>query len=171
MIVYSQAVLFYLPFGYEYNTLLKESNIGVLMGRKYYLKDLIESFDLKWIRFVIKAGKDSGYPPCCITFFFVRLFFMDLYGILTGDVGPFKGKVRTFYSDFDVKAWQNSVEYKRETKHVACPWHRLIYFLTKKEHHYYNCGDCSWIQFENDDCNNCAQDDFYQTKARRRKSK
>lgn len=141
------------------------------MGRRHHFKEFFATFDIKWIKHCIKAGRDSGYDKCCVAWFFIRILLMHAYGTIMGNVNPFMGEVRSFRTKEELKVWQNSLEYRRKLKHVACPIHSLIYFLTKKEHHYIMCKECAWIQYEVHDCNNCAQDDFYQTKARRMKGR
>lgn len=139
------------------------------MTRGYYFRSLRRFFDKRWYAYAYKAGKDSGYQKCCILTFFVRAFMLDLYGAVVGNVDPFMTMPRLFNSHLELKIYQQSKEYKRTLKHIACPWHRLIYFLTRKEHHYIMCGECAWIQYEKHERNNCAQNDHYGTKARRMK--
>jgi hypothetical protein len=77
-------------------------------------------------------------------------------------------EVVSFDNEYAYQKWKNSADYRRRLSHVACPVHRLIYFLTKKEHQYHNCGSCGWQQYENPTCHNCEQDDVYETKKRGR---
>ncbi len=141
------------------------------MGRRHHVKEIIEFFNLQWIKHCIKAGRDSGYSKCCVAWFFIRILLMHSYGAIMGNIKPFMSESRTFYSEAEYQAWKQSDEYKRRLSHIACPVHRVIYFLTKKEHHYIMCKECSWIQYEVHDCNNCAQDDFYETKKRYKKGR
>lgn len=138
------------------------------MERSYHWQSLKRFFNIGWFRYTRKAGVDSGYPACCIGWFWVRSLSLHIYGAIFGNVKPFQRPVKSFRSKLELRIYQNSTAYKRETKHVCCPFHAAIFFLTKKEHHYIMCKECGWIQYEVAECNNCAQHDFYETKQRRR---
>lgn len=79
----------------------------------------------------IRLGLDSGYPPCCIAYFWLRLVFMDMWAIKFGNYGPF----------YDPKMHK-----KTKRKHVTCWFHKLI--LKEKDFKYYTCLKCGWIQFK-----------------------
>ena len=81
----------------------------------------------------INQGIKSGYPSCCILWYFIRSLINEI-GMLIFNIDKF----------FDLNL-------SNEHKHVACP----ICRVRKKKFKYYKCEKCKWIQANNKICNKC----------------
>lgn len=88
----------------------------------------------------IKLGKDSGYPPCCIATFLVRMFAIEVNFKINGGYPK----------------WCLSPTEKGR-QHIVCPYHKL----TIKQYVYHTCDKCGWHQYNDPDCKNCAQSDIH----------
>lgn len=92
----------------------------------------------------LAKGIASGFPPCCIAYFLLRMVAMDnstkIYKICHKNVIE-KGK-----------------KYKNRIQHVMCPYHDFIHSLDDyKTIPYYTCRKCNWQQYKDKICNMCGE--------------
>ena len=109
--------------------------------RRYALKNLKRNFES--IAF-IKHGRDSGYPPCCIAYYWIRSVLMNIHAIIFGNYG-------FFYTMKDGAPRWRPVNGPR---HVLCWFHKVVY--RNKPMVYHMCEPCNWLQFQQPKCNKCG---------------
>lgn len=103
--------------------------------RKYAFQNLI--IGLTNYNF-INDGLKSGYPICCIFYYFIRGIYRNIKDIIFNELSPATDR----YS---------------EEQHIICPIHLIIYKNQKKKLKYYTCKKCNWHQFEIKNCNKCPR--------------
>lgn len=86
----------------------------------------------------IKDGKDSGFHPCCIATFKVRILLMFGHATLFNSYGLFT-KLKL-----------------KNPGYVVCPYHMARLYAAKQAYVWYWCSRCYWSQIRNDKCNRCG---------------
>jgi hypothetical protein len=112
----------------------------------------IVKWPFKWN--FIKYGVDSGFSPCCITWYKVRCLWLYSLELILGQAGQ---EVATNITLNDKVL---PAEY---TRHVLCPCCRVKYGTKLNEMKYYSCdnhGKDGWYQFRNSTCNLCKNKDM-----------
>jgi hypothetical protein len=99
----------------------------------------------------VKAGRDSGFPPCCIAYYKVRAITMNVWVMIFGNYGFFVNPVHyTFHDE------QGRKEYRRcHPSHVLCWFHKIKYWGREWTNAYHTCPKCDWQQFEDPECRRC----------------
>lgn len=85
----------------------------------------------------IIEGRKSTFSYCCIMWYFLRLYYLNLrYGEAVPVIVSPKIKDNDIY-------------------HVMCPFCTLYYKINKRQCVYGYCIDCDWMQFKTYNCNLC----------------
>ncbi len=109
----------------------------------------------------IKKGLDSGFHPCCVAHFKMRLLFMSLHEWAFGTLGIFD-------PNKDVRSWTSDQEeemnkYLTSTKYmlahpgyVSCWFHTTLRYATRRPYEWYKCRKCKWAQIRFKKCRRCS---------------
>lgn len=78
---------------------------------------------------VIRDGRLSGYPWCCIFFFILRKWLLLK------------------------KLYRKILPNNKNLQHILCPFHYLYHLAVPPRYHY--CFKCNWLQYRNVKCMIC----------------
>lgn len=104
---------------------------------KYKLENLIRSINPKCIYRDILLGWYSNYSKCCIFYYLIRSFFLNIYVIIFNSYGPFNKSNPT-------------------TRHIVCPCCQVKNRLIKHVHEYSYCKKHDWLYYGKGICRLCS---------------
>jgi hypothetical protein len=96
------------------------------------------------VRGHIAKGIASGFPPCCIVYFLVRIWGMV--------------NIRKINEICSAKHAKHQEKYGERLQHIMCPYHNAMY--AKNDYlniPYYTCKRCGWYQYKDKTCNLCGR--------------